>query len=81
MFGAPSLIDGGGKIGVGDFLREEKGEILTADLSDARATSKRLLELLETKRGSAELREVGVNAAQRARSWTRLDLGRRLLRL
>ena len=80
-FGTPSLIDSGGAVGVGDFLRASEGEILTADLSDTKATADRLLSALETQTGRAELEGVGKRAARRACSWTRLELGRALLRL
>ena len=80
-FGTPSLIDSGGGVGVGDFLRGSESEILTANLNDTRATAGQLVSLLATHAGRAELRRVGERAAERARSWTRLELGRELLRL
>ena len=46
-FGAPSMIDGGGKVGVAELLSATRNEVVHADMRDAGEISERLAAVLE----------------------------------
>lgn len=78
--GAPSLINAGGKVGAGDLLSAERGEVIELDYAlpegDFAAQVERLLEDSQKK-----LASVGAAAAARARSWTEAANAQKLTQL
>ena len=89
-FGAPAIVDAGGAIGALDRLRpgggEARGEVLTADMSDATGASlasalRAALDEPNEPEAAAGLAGVSARARSRALGWGEADLGVALRRV
>ena len=75
-FGAPSVIDGGGEVGVAELLSAARNEVMHADMRDTGAISARIVTALHDEPHA--LRHVAAAAQRRSLSWGIAEFGAKL---
>eukprot|EP00936_MAST-01D_sp_MAST-1D-sp1_P001613 g1613.t1 len=74
-FGAPSIIDGGGEVGVAELLSATRNEVMHADMRDPGKIAERLAAVLED---NSALRHTAAAAQRRSLSWGIAEFGAKL---